>query len=398
MTEHIYESAVREQIARQSPDSKKQLQLFSGQLFDTISQGLLQDGHVRIHQFGSFKLNWANERRGRHPKTGAPLTIPAQPRISFTPAKALKDQVNEVPVTNRLTTPASLPITDLKNKPREITVLSQAIDKKKNILNNSGKLRSEQSSDHIEAASKKASDKQSPSLVLNRKSALAASIIIALLAVLMLNSGDEYESPGTTASNTLPDNKTVLEAISKPKVSQDNSNSILTNNQQLASAQIKDIKHEAYLHIQPPDETATTHPADLHVGTQSSKPFFQEISHQLVDGDSLWRLSRKHYSNPFYWPHIYQVNQNKIDNPDKLKTGRIIQLPGMYGTPDELSPEDRRSIAEGYFLVYRYHKKTNRPFPYYALLGVNKFDPAVIQEHIYEIDEQDWHSLQLASN
>jgi len=63
-----------------------------------------------------------------------------------------------------------------------------------------------------------------------------------------------------------------------------------------------------------------------------------------------------------------------------------------------LSAEDRRNIAEGYFLVYLYHKKTNKPFPYYALLGAEKFDPAVIKDHAYDIDEEDWNNLQIASN
>lgn len=397
MTEHIYESAVRELIARQSPDSKKQLQQFSGQLFDTISQGLLQDGYVRIHQFGSFKLNWANERRGRHPKTGAPLIIPAQPRISFTPARALKDQVNELPVIDKQTVPARPPITDVKLKASDNSATVDVTDKKKNIRNESEQSRPDPSSNKIETDNSKPSEKQPRSLVLNHKSALAASIIIALLAIMILKPGYEYESPNSSTTYTRSDNNTVLKVGTKPDVIQANSNTILTNEHQ-SSAQIKDIQPESQLQIKLTDATDPTIHADHHAGERPPKPFFKQISHQLVEGDSLWRLSRKHYSNPFYWPHIYQSNHNKIDNPDKLKTGRIIQLPIMYGPPENLTPEDRRSIAEGYFLVYRYHKKTNRPFPYYALLGVNKFDPAVIQEHIYEIDEQDWHSFQLASN
>ena len=75
--------------------------------------------------------------------------------------------------------------------------------------------------------------------------------------------------------------------------------------------------------------------------------------------------------------------------------GKVIQLPELIGEPDNLTAEDRRNIAEGYFLVYQYYKKTDKPFPYYALLGAH---PSLIQERIYEIDKQDWHSLQLVSN
>ncbi|MCW8955342.1 MAG: HU family DNA-binding protein [Gammaproteobacteria bacterium] len=359
MTEHIYESAIREQIARQSRDSKKQLQQFSGQLFDSISQGLLQDGHVRIHQFGSFKLNWAKERRGRHPKTGEPLIIPAQPRISFTPARALKDQVNTQPSTNKSTLSALQPVADDKTKTRAQSTA-----------------------------------------VLNRKTALAASIIVALLASLMLRPGNNHEKPPAADINTQTVTSTELQIATEPTMIQASNYDLINIKQPLNSAMAVDTETEPQVKIQSIADTATDTVASVTQQHQlhSSSPYFKQRPHELVDGDSLWRLARRHYINPFYWPHIYQANRIQIDNPNKLTTGNIIQLPSLYGAPDKLSPEDRRSIAEGYFLVYLHHKKTSRPFPYYALLGANKFDPMVIQQHISEIDEQDWHSLQLASN
>lgn len=388
MTEHIYESAIREQIAKHSTDSKKELQQFSGQLFDSISQGLLQDGHVRIHQFGSFKLNWAKERRGRHPGTGAPLLIPAQPRISFTPAKALKDQVNIKPETVK---PAILPLTpviDDRNKTRKQSKPVPVGAPQTDIINTPALPEAKPSTGNIEQNIPGPAVKAERALVLKRQTALAASIIVAIIAAVLIWPDDKN------------DTHSALEPAAVPDLIQSSSQSLFTNNQVAASTQTDDIENLLLLNLTSSTEKTTAADAstEQHNNAQIPKSFFREQTHKLVAGDSLWRLSRKHYTNPFYWPHIYHANHSKIDNPNKLKLNSHIQLPAMHGIPDNLTPEDRRSIAEGYFLVYQYLKRTNRPFPYYALLGVNKFDPAVIQKHISEIDEQDWQSFQLASN
>jgi DNA-binding protein HU-beta len=41
--------------------------------------------------FGQFKVKDVPARQGRNPSTGAVIDIPASRKVSFTPAKALKD-------------------------------------------------------------------------------------------------------------------------------------------------------------------------------------------------------------------------------------------------------------------------------------------------------------------
>lgn len=399
MTEHIYESAIRELIARQSADSKKQLQQFSAELFETISQGLLHDGYVRIHQFGSFKLNWAKERRGRHPKTGETLLIPAQPRISFTPAKALKDQINETATTIKpaaavvqveskkiIDTAAPSPASPVITPPTQAqATVNQASEPGKN---------------PDESTINPNSDEPSRSWVLNHKTALAASIIVALLAMTLFQPIKDNESQPDEVKKYYNDHSSPLVVINSDNSNQAGSHKLIKLEQVSKSDALMDIQQLRSAEIIQIDSSLIEADTSIteHKPQHDPEHYFRERPHKLADGDSLWRLSRKHYINPFYWPHIYQANQTTIDNPNTLITGSIIQLPVLIGSPDKLSAEDRRNIAEGYFLVYQHHKKTNKSFPYYALLGVNKFDPEVIQEHIYEIDEQDWHSFQLASN
>jgi DNA-binding protein HU-beta len=44
--------------------------------------------------FGKFKVKESAAREGRNPSTGEAIKIPASKKLSFTPAKAVKDQLN----------------------------------------------------------------------------------------------------------------------------------------------------------------------------------------------------------------------------------------------------------------------------------------------------------------
>lgn len=49
---------------------------------------------VSLPGFGKFKVQDKPEREGRNPATGATMTIAASRKLSFTPAKAVKDALN----------------------------------------------------------------------------------------------------------------------------------------------------------------------------------------------------------------------------------------------------------------------------------------------------------------
>ncbi|MEN8170934.1 MAG: HU family DNA-binding protein [Pseudomonadota bacterium] len=114
---------------------------------------------------------------------------------------------------------------------------------------------------------------------------------------------------------------------------------------------------------------------------QTAGLFFSEQAHEIVNGESLWRLARKHYKNPLLWPHIYQANAAIIDNPDSLREGRIITLPSLQGSTDKLSKTDRRNIAEGYYLTYLHYKKIGHKDAFFALLEAKRYDNKVVEEH-----------------
>jgi DNA-binding protein HU-beta len=58
-----------------------------------ISDGLRDDGKVRILGFGGFEVRNTKERPGRNPKTGEVITIEAGKKISFSPSDTLKGKM-----------------------------------------------------------------------------------------------------------------------------------------------------------------------------------------------------------------------------------------------------------------------------------------------------------------
>jgi len=59
-----------------------------------ISDALVRGEQVKISSFGTFSVRDKNERIGRNPKTGEPITIAAAKKPSFKAGKALKEAVN----------------------------------------------------------------------------------------------------------------------------------------------------------------------------------------------------------------------------------------------------------------------------------------------------------------
>jgi DNA-binding protein HU-beta len=62
-------------------------------LFDIIGASLKEGGAVTISGFGSFKVVNRKARKGRNPRTGKEIQIPASKAVKFTPGKALKENL-----------------------------------------------------------------------------------------------------------------------------------------------------------------------------------------------------------------------------------------------------------------------------------------------------------------
>ena len=62
-------------------------------LFGIIGAALKSGDAVNISGFGNFKVVHRKARKGRNPRTGEDMQIPASKAVKFTPGKALKESL-----------------------------------------------------------------------------------------------------------------------------------------------------------------------------------------------------------------------------------------------------------------------------------------------------------------
>lgn len=63
-------------------------------VFAAIADAAAQGEEVSLNGFGKFKVKASPEREGRNPGTGEAITIKASNKLTFAPAKAVKDKLN----------------------------------------------------------------------------------------------------------------------------------------------------------------------------------------------------------------------------------------------------------------------------------------------------------------
>jgi len=63
-------------------------------VIDGITDSLKRGNEVRLVGFGTFAVAQRAASRGRNPRTGEPINIPASKQPKFKAGKALKDAVN----------------------------------------------------------------------------------------------------------------------------------------------------------------------------------------------------------------------------------------------------------------------------------------------------------------
>lgn len=80
-------------LSEKTGQNKADTLRFVAALEAVIQEELVQGGEVPLASTGKFKVKTTAARTGRNPATGESVEIPARRKVSFTPAKALKDTV-----------------------------------------------------------------------------------------------------------------------------------------------------------------------------------------------------------------------------------------------------------------------------------------------------------------
>lgn len=63
-------------------------------ILSKIKGRLMRGERVEITGFGSFQIRRTKGRRGRNPRTGESIYIPARRALSFKPSRVLKEDLN----------------------------------------------------------------------------------------------------------------------------------------------------------------------------------------------------------------------------------------------------------------------------------------------------------------
>ncbi|ATI80597.1 HU family DNA-binding protein [Sphingobium yanoikuyae] len=87
-------SDLAETIAGDNGLSKADARKIVDQLFASIADAASGGDEISLNGFGKFKVKDTPAREGRNPSTGATIQIAAARKLTFTPAKAVKDKLN----------------------------------------------------------------------------------------------------------------------------------------------------------------------------------------------------------------------------------------------------------------------------------------------------------------
>jgi DNA-binding protein HU-beta len=87
-------SDLAEQIAAAHGLSKADARKVVDAVFAAVGDAAARGDEVSLNGFGKFKVKDSPAREGRNPATGEAMTIKASKKLSFTPAKAVKDKLN----------------------------------------------------------------------------------------------------------------------------------------------------------------------------------------------------------------------------------------------------------------------------------------------------------------
>ena len=86
-------------VANAAELTKKDAERLVEIVFDSIIQSLNKGEKIELRGFGSFRVRGRGARRGRNPKTGEPVNIPAKRVPYFKAGKELKELINQTSTT-----------------------------------------------------------------------------------------------------------------------------------------------------------------------------------------------------------------------------------------------------------------------------------------------------------
>ncbi|MBA8840637.1 HU family DNA-binding protein [Ochrobactrum sp. RH2CCR150] len=87
-------TAIADNIATEQSLTKAQAKAIVDSVFRQIAEAAKTGAETNVPGFGKFKVKETPAREGRNPATGETIKIATSKKLTFTPAKAVKDALN----------------------------------------------------------------------------------------------------------------------------------------------------------------------------------------------------------------------------------------------------------------------------------------------------------------
>jgi DNA-binding protein HU-beta len=87
-------SELADSLASSNGLTKSDAKALVDAVFTTIGNAAARGEEVSLNGFGKFKVKDSPAREGRNPSTGDTIQIAASKKLTFAPAKAIKDKLN----------------------------------------------------------------------------------------------------------------------------------------------------------------------------------------------------------------------------------------------------------------------------------------------------------------
>jgi|AntRauTorckE6833_2_1112554.scaffolds.fasta_scaffold00158_14 DNA-binding protein HU-beta len=338
MSNKVTYNEIIEALSRAAGFSKNNSEAFAKALITEIKEELQKNGKASITNFGSFKVKDVAERQGQNPQTGEPITIPAHKRVTFTPYKALREEVN--------TKYAHLE-SKLIGEKKEKSV-SQVEDKTEPAESETPDIELDEVVEEEPKAFQRKERVRGNNTGLIMVAVLVL-VIVALVSAWFLTRTDEVEQmAGIESAQTAQQPETSGESeMEESENDLDNRVDELVAEEERLRKQEEErlARLEAAREDQPQAEATDASPMEIY---------------RVQQDEWYWVISRKMYGKAQFWPLIFQQNFSKDRHPDSLEITTNLQVPALVGTAENPTKEDYRKLSSASALVSLAYKNFGR--------------------------------------
>ena len=397
-------------LAQKANLSKKEAEIFLKEYFAVITDGLLEDGFVKIKNLGNFKLTQVSERESIDVNQGTRVLIPAHYKVGYTPEAQFAQDINdpfswlesvdldqETDLENEdnqaKTESEPLPIiinTETKQQSEvqkpivpEIeqakTVDSEIVLEKKEIIIKEDRKGNEGNDDDYESLIKtifweryeKAEQphnhrKKNKRVFLNWISIFL--LIIILLGAYLYWKRDIYFPSQKTFISSIDDDfwneyytkkkDNDIVSLSDTVITKKN-DSLFEEDVNIAKEIIVLTDTVKKMQIDPPvlnneNNNLPNTPIDNQKNRQEEINLSQGKGKTKIisSGDRLTSIALEEYGHKAFWVYIYEENKNRINDPNNLQVGTEIIIPPM--SKYKINKNDMESLQRANNLADKY--------------------------------------------